>query len=180
METLPFYFPIGWEHILSRDALDHQAFLAAMGACFLLPDWKKLLVVITAFTVGHSLTLALSVLSIISVDSQWVELLIPVTIALTAWQQWRGQSLDRNKTLLLYSSALGFGFIHGMGFANNIRFMLSQDQSWPRGRPAGIYDPISFTGSSSSSGAKIGKTKMDPIRCIIYLWTIPVYDRSTN
>jgi hypothetical protein len=129
METLPFYFPIGWEHILSRDALDHQAFLAAMGACFLLPDWKKLLVVITAFTVGHSLTLALSVLSIISVDSQWVELLIPVTIALTAWQQWRGQSLDRNKTLLLYSSALGFGFIHGMGFANNIRFMLSQDQS---------------------------------------------------
>jgi hypothetical protein len=129
METLQFYFPIGWEHILSWDALDHQAFLAAMGACFLLPDWKKLLVVITAFTVGHSLTLALSVLSFISVDSQWVELLIPGTIALTALQQWRGQSLDRNKTLLLYSSALGFGFIHGMGFANNIRFMLSQDQS---------------------------------------------------
>lgn len=129
METLQFYFPIGWEHILSWDALDHQAFLAAMGACFLLPDWKKLLVVITAFTVGHSLTLALSVLSFISVDSQWVELLIPVTIALTALQQWRGQSLDRNKTLLLYCSALGFGFIHGMGFANNIRFMLSQDQS---------------------------------------------------
>ena len=129
METLQFYFPMGWEHILSWDALDHQAFLAAMGACFLLSDWKKLLMVITAFTVGHSLTLALSVLSVLSVNSKWVELLIPVTIALTALQQWWGRSLDRSKTLLLYSSALLFGFIHGMGFANNIRFMLAQDQS---------------------------------------------------
>ncbi|MFM7645490.1 MAG: HupE/UreJ family protein [Sphingomonadales bacterium] len=129
METLLFYFPLGWEHILSRDALDHQAFLAAMGASFLLPDWKRLLIVITAFTVGHSLTLALSILEVFTVGSGLVELLIPVTIALTAAQQWWGRFPERNKTLLLYSSALTFGFIHGMGFANNIRFMLSQDQS---------------------------------------------------
>lgn len=130
METLLFYFPLGWEHILSRDALDHQAFLAAMGASFLFQDWKRLLVVITAFTVGHSLTLALSILNVFEVESHWVELLIPVTIALTAVQQWWGRSPDGTKSFLLYGSALFFGFIHGMGFANNIRFMLSQDQSF--------------------------------------------------
>lgn len=129
METLLFYFTLGWEHILSLDALDHQAFLAAMGASFLLRDWKRLLIVITAFTVGHSLTLALSVFDVITIDSRWVELLIPVTIALTAAQQWWGRTQETNTTYLLYGSALFFGFIHGMGFANNIRFMLSQDQS---------------------------------------------------
>lgn len=129
METLLFYFPLGWEHILSVDALDHQAFLAAMGASFFIMDWRRLLVVITAFTVGHSLTLALSVLQVISISSRWVEILIPITILLTAAQQWRGRSHDERQNLLLYGSALFFGFIHGMGFANNIRFMLSQDQS---------------------------------------------------
>lgn len=129
MDTLLFYFPLGWEHILSLDALDHQAFLAAMGASFLLQDWKRLLVVVTAFTVGHSLTLALSVLTIFSVNSDWVELLIPLTISLTAAQQLLGDHPARNRNVLLYASALFFGFIHGMGFANNIRFMLSQDQS---------------------------------------------------
>ncbi len=129
METLLFYFPLGWEHILSVDALDHQAFLAAMGASFFIMDWRRLLVVITAFTVGHSLTLALSVLQVISISSHWVEILIPITILLTAAQQWRGRSHDQRQNLLLYGSALFFGFIHGMGFANNIRFMLSQDQS---------------------------------------------------
>ncbi|MFM8592693.1 MAG: HupE/UreJ family protein [Sphingomonadales bacterium] len=129
METLLFYFPLGWEHILSVDALDHQAFLAAMGACYLFPDWKRLLMVVTAFTVGHSLTLALSVLDLFTVNSKVVELLIPITIALTAAQQWWGRSAHQNKSLMLYASALFFGFIHGMGFANNIRFMLSQDQS---------------------------------------------------
>jgi hypothetical protein len=129
MNTLLFYFPLGWEHILSLDALDHQAFLAAMGASFLLQDWKRLLVVVTAFTLGHSLTLALSVLNVFSVNSRWVELLIPVTISLTAVQHLLRERPARNKTLLLYASALFFGFIHGMGFANNIRFMLSQDQS---------------------------------------------------
>lgn len=129
MDTLLFYFPLGWEHILSLDALDHQAFLAAMGASFLLQDWKRLLVVVTAFTLGHSLTLALSVLNVFSVNSQWVELLIPATISLTAVQHLLRERPTRNKTLLLYASALFFGFIHGMGFANNIRFMLSQDQS---------------------------------------------------
>lgn len=129
METLLFYFPLGWEHILSVDALDHQAFLAAMGACYLFPDWKRLLMVVTAFTVGHSLTLALSVLDLFTVNSKVVELLIPITIALTAAQQWWGRSAHQNKSLILYASALFFGFIHGMGFANNIRFMLSQDQS---------------------------------------------------
>jgi len=85
--------------------------------------------VVTAFTVGHSLTLALSVIDLFTVNSKVVELLIPITIALTAAQQWWGRSAHQNKSLMLYASALFFGFIHGMGFANNIRFMLSQDQS---------------------------------------------------
>jgi len=129
LETFRFYFPMGWEHIISLNALDHLAFLAALGASFLFPDWRRVLVVVTAFTVGHSLTLALSVYKILLVNESWVEWLIPITIILTAAQQWNKSGSSSKSVWLLYLSAIFFGFIHGMGFANNIRFMLVEEQS---------------------------------------------------
>src|SRR5690606_7260003 len=90
--------------------------------------WKKVLVLVTAFTIGHSLTLALSVLDIIRVSSAWVEFLIPVTIALTAlWNLVNGKPVKNVNTN--YFLALFFGLVHGLGFANSIRMMLASDQS---------------------------------------------------
>ena len=128
MQSILFYFPLGWEHIISRDALDHQLFIMALAAIFTWKDWKQVLILVTAFTVGHSLTLALGVLEIFSLSSQWVEFLIPLTIVITAAGNLLQRNKLQNKIQLNYWLALFFGFIHGMGFANTIRFMLSEEQ----------------------------------------------------
>src|SRR4029079_13302525 len=84
MSDFGFYFKLGWEHIISIGALDHLLFIAALAAIYLLKDWKQVLVLVTAFTIGHSLTLALSVLDVIRFNTKWVEFLIPCTIIITA------------------------------------------------------------------------------------------------
>ena len=84
MQDFLFYFKSGWEHIISEDALDHQLFIAALAAIYLIKDWKQVLILVTAFTIGHSLTLALSVFDVIRFNTKWVEFLIPVTIVITA------------------------------------------------------------------------------------------------
>ncbi|HQV55410.1 MAG TPA: HupE/UreJ family protein, partial [Chitinophagaceae bacterium] len=83
MQDFGFYFEIGWEHIISQNALDHQLFIAAIAAIYLLKDWKQVLILVTAFTIGHSVTLALSVFDVIRFSSSWVEFLIPCTIIIT-------------------------------------------------------------------------------------------------
>ncbi len=83
MSDVVLYFSLGMQHILSLEAADHILFIAALCLRYQWSDWKKLLVLITAFTIGHSVTLALSTLSIISVPPS-TELLIAVTILLTA------------------------------------------------------------------------------------------------
>lgn len=124
-----FYFNWGWEHIISRDALDHQLFIAALMAVYVVQDWKRILLLVTAFTIGHSLTLALSVLDLIRIDTNWVEFLIPLTIVLTCLINMRRLSPSRSQRSVQYVLASLFGLIHGMGFANNIRFVLAADES---------------------------------------------------
>lgn len=128
MNDFSFYFIEGWRHIVSSDALDHQLFILALAVVYTFSDWKKVLILITAFTIGHSLTLALSVLDLIRASSTWVEFLIPVTIVLTAaWNMLNGKPVKNVNAN--YFLALGFGLIHGLGFANSIRMMLASDQS---------------------------------------------------
>lgn len=132
MEELYMYFKEGWAHIISTDALDHQLFIIAMAALFMWKDWRRVLILVTAFTVGHSLTLALSVYDVIRFDSSWVEFLIPCTIVLTAAINFRfinRENPDRQHIIYNYVMALVFGLIHGMGFANSIRMMLASDQN---------------------------------------------------
>lgn len=128
MGDFGFYFKLGWEHIISPDALDHQLFIAALSAIYLLRDWKQVLILVTAFTIGHSITLALSVLDIIRFSSKWVEFLIPVTIVLTAFFNVFQKKFTPRSIRINYWLALFFGLIHGMGFANSIRFMMAEDQ----------------------------------------------------
>lgn len=128
MTDLSFYFSEGWQHIISTDALDHQLFILALAVVYTFTDWKKVLILVTAFTIGHSLTLALSVLDIVRLSPRWVEFLIPITIMLTAlWNMINGKPVKDVNTN--YFLALFFGLIHGLGFANSIRMILASDQS---------------------------------------------------
>lgn len=129
MQDFGFYFKLGWEHIISKDALDHQLFIAALAAIYILKDWKQVLILVTAFTIGHSLTLALSVLDVIRVNSKWVEFLIPLTIVITAIANLFQKKFTPKTIRINYFLALFFGLIHGMGFANSIRFMMASDQN---------------------------------------------------
>ncbi len=129
MSDFSFYFGLGWQHIISTDALDHQLFIAALAAIYLLKDWKQVLIVITAFTIGHSLTLALSILDIVRLQTNWVEFLIPVTIIITAFSNLFQKKYTARSISINYILALFFGLIHGMGFANSLRFMLAKDQN---------------------------------------------------
>jgi len=129
MGDFGFFFSLGWEHIISSDALDHQLFIAALAAIYLIKDWKQVLILVTAFTIGHSLTLALSVLDIMRFPVNWVEFLIPVTIVITACSNMFQKKFTKRSVRINYFLALFFGLIHGMGFANSIRFMLASDQN---------------------------------------------------
>jgi hypothetical protein len=119
---------MGWHHIVSLNALDHILFITALSAIYSLKNWKQVLILITAFTIGHSLTLALSVYDLIRFSEKWVEFLIPCTIVITALFNFSLKTFDKQSLRLNYFFALFFGLIHGMGFANTIRFMLSKDE----------------------------------------------------
>lgn len=129
MQDFTFYFKLGWQHIISWDALDHILFVLALSAIYLLSNWKQVLVLVTAFTIGHSLTLALSVYDILHVNDKLVEFLIPCTIVATAIFNFLQRDFTPRSLRLNYFLALFFGLIHGLGFANTIRFMLAKDQS---------------------------------------------------
>jgi hypothetical protein len=129
MSDFGFYFKMGWEHIISRDALDHQLFVLALACVYTITDIRKVLILVTAFTIGHSLTLALSVYDIIRFPSKWVEFLIPCTIFITAMNNIIQVDSKNKSARMNYYLALFFGLIHGMGFANAIRIMLAKDQT---------------------------------------------------
>jgi len=128
MGDLGFYFEMGWHHIVAWDALDHLLFVLALSAIYLIGNWKQVLVLVTAFTIGHSLTLALSVYDVIRVSDKWVEFLIPCTIVITAALNLLEKDYEPRSLRLNYFLALFFGLIHGLGFANALRFMLAKDQ----------------------------------------------------
>ncbi len=129
MQNLGFYFDLGWHHIIAWNALDHLLFVLALSAIYLMGNWKQVLVLVTAFTIGHSLTLALSVFDVIRVNDKWVEFLIPCTIIITAGINFLEKDFKPRSLRLNYFLALFFGLIHGLGFANSIRFMMAKDES---------------------------------------------------
>lgn len=128
MSDFLLYLQLGWEHIISLDALDHQLFVLVLVAVYAISDVKRILILITSFTIGHSLTLVLSVLDVFRIPSHWVEFLIPLTIVLTAVDNVLLKNQPRRLMKLNYYLALFFGLIHGMGFANIARMSLASEQ----------------------------------------------------
>lgn len=129
MQDFLFYLKLGWEHIISLDALDHQLFVLALIAVYSFNDLKKILILVTAFTIGHSITLALSTFDIVRINSAWVEFLIPLTIVLTSLNNIFIRNKKQSQNKANYYLALIFGLIHGMGFANTARVMIAKSQS---------------------------------------------------
>ena len=130
MHSLSFYLELGFRHISDLAGYDHILFLIVLCAIYQLHEWKTLLVLVTAFTVGHSITLALTSFSVISIRSEIIEFLIPVTIMATAIHNlFIKPALQFSGHNRGYWMALFFGFIHGMGFANYFRALLMDETS---------------------------------------------------
>lgn len=122
------YFQLGFEHILDINGYDHVLFIISICLLANFTAWRKLLVLVTAFTIGHSLTLALSVLEIISIPAPIIETIIPITIILSCidniYQSGKGHQYSPKYLLILV-----FGFIHGMGFSNFFKALLGKEEN---------------------------------------------------
>ncbi len=129
MQDFPLYFELGWQHILDWRGYDHILFVMVLCGSYAISEWKKVLILVTAFTVGHSVTLALSVTEVIAVNMAWVEFLIPVTIFITALSNIISKKALQKGVNFKYTLALFFGLIHGMGFSNYLKGILGSSKS---------------------------------------------------
>ncbi len=131
MFQFPFYLQLGFKHISDLAGYDHILFLIALCAVYRIEQWRQIVILVTAFTVGHSVTLALASTGVLTIPSSLIEFLIPVTILLTAIYNVAGnRSMESSKGMARhYAMALFFGFIHGMGFSNYLRALLMGDSS---------------------------------------------------
>ncbi len=165
MDELLIYLSIGFKHIIDFRGLehiseykgsDHVLFVFALTLRYYWTDWKKLLVLITAFTIGHSITLALSTLNWVDFPVYLIELLIPVTIVFTALSNFLVKDFEfKAKYPLIYFLALFFGLIHGLGFSNYLKSLLGKEQS--------IFGPL----LSFNIGLEIGQLLIVSIILII-------------
>jgi len=128
------YINLGFQHISDLAGYDHILFLLALCAVYSVDQWRRLFVLVTAFTVGHSITLALSSFGWVVIPSHIIEFLIPVTILITAIRNVAVPASDqltdaRANMTGHYLVALCFGFIHGMGFSNYFRALMMDSSS---------------------------------------------------
>ncbi len=130
MQDFWLYFQLGREHIADWQGYDHIIFVMALCLRYLLKDWRKVLVLVTAFTIGHSITLALSVFNYINIPRGWIEFLIPVTIMITALSNVLQRHAEpKGRFPLVYFYALFFGLIHGLGFSTYLKSLLGKTTS---------------------------------------------------
>lgn len=130
MNDFSFYFSLGWQHIITPEALDHILFIAALAAIYMLNDWKRVLILVTAFTIGHTITLVLSTKEWVVVNDSLVEFLIPCTIIVTALSNLWQKNFESKNLRINYFLALFFGLVHGLAFANTLRMILATNQSF--------------------------------------------------
>ncbi len=135
MDEFFIYLRLGFDHITDPGGYDHILFVVALCVIYTLQQWRQVLILITAFTIGHSLTLALATLRVINYNTGLIELFIPITILITAIFNFfykepknRPSSGSRQPSMAWrYGLALAFGLIHGMGFSNYLRSLLGRE-----------------------------------------------------
>ncbi|GLB48261.1 HupE/UreJ family protein [Neptunitalea lumnitzerae] len=131
MDQFLFYLQLGFNHVLDIQAYDHVLFFAALVVPYLFKDWKRVLLLVTLFTIGHTLTLILAVYNFINVNGAYVEFLIPITIFITALYNvfTAGKSVSSNKINLVVFTSLFFGLIHGLGFSRYFKQIVAGDSA---------------------------------------------------
>lgn len=134
MNDFWIWFSTGFQHILDWNGYDHILYVISLCVLFAAKDWRKLLILVTAFTIGHSLTLAMSVLDVLVIKQSYIELLIPLTIMSTCivnifFRKKIDATRNSSTFKINYSLALVFGFIHGMGFSYLLKSMLGKEEN---------------------------------------------------
>ncbi len=128
------FLKLGFQHITDLNGYDHILFIIALCAGFTIHEWRKVLILITFFTIGHSIALALAVLNILSVNSNLIEFLITITILITClytlFNTGKVEQLNSNPNITFRSVfVVFFGLIHGLGFSNYLRSLLGKSES---------------------------------------------------
>ena len=129
METFWFNVKYGINHVLDINGYDHVLFLMVLAVPYLFNNWKRVLLLVSLFTLGHTLSLVLAAYGVVSINGKLVEFLIPVTIFIVAlYNVFTAGKLDKNKKIgLLLFSALFFGLIHGLGFAREFNMVFGDE-----------------------------------------------------
>ena len=137
MSDFWIYFNIGLKHVLDIYAYDHVLFLLALTVPYDFKDWKRILLLVSLFTLGHSLSLLLSVFNILILKVNIVELLIPITILVTALYNLitSGKSSKKDSITFIGIITVFFGIIHGLGFSNYFNSILG-------GKPTDKFIPL--------------------------------------
>jgi len=133
MSEFWLYLKLGLEHVLDWKAYDHILFLVALCTPYTISSWKRLLVLVSLFTLGHTASLLLAGYQVVSVSSAWIEFLIPITIFIAAMFNifGAGRRGTSEKIGLLYLVTIFFGLIHGFGFASYYEFINDEGGALP-------------------------------------------------
>ncbi len=166
MSLFELYLRLGFKHIVDIHGYDHIVFILALCAGYDIKQLKKVLILITAFTIGHSITLALSTLNILLVPVRIVEFLIPVTIFITAVSNML--PLKRIKGKIVYVIAMFFGLIHGLGFSYYLKELL--------GRESSIIKPL----FAFNIGLELGQVVILSIYFLIFLLATKIFDFKSS
>lgn len=161
MSLFEMYLKLGFQHIIDINGYDHIVFVLVLCAGYSLNQIKKVLILITAFTIGHSITLALSTLNLVTIPSNLIEFLIPATILVTAISNIL--PLKSTNTKFVYGITLFFGLIHGMGFSNYLKELL--------GRESNIFTPL----LAFNIGLELGQLVILSIYFLILLLTVKMF-----
>lgn len=131
LENFWFNVEYGINHVLDFNAYDHVLFLIVLTVSYLFKDWKRVLLLVSVFTIGHTLSLVLAAYTIVSINAVLVEFLIPLTILIVALYNvfTAGKRVKERKIGILFVTTLFFGLIHGLGFAREFKMFVGKDES---------------------------------------------------
>ena len=131
LENFWFNVEYGINHVLDINAYDHVLFLIVLTIPYLFKDWKRVLILVSVFTIGHTISLGLAAYGVLSIKASMVEFLIPVTILIVALFNvfTSGKGAQKEKVGVLFLSTLFFGLIHGLGFAREFRMFIGSSET---------------------------------------------------
>jgi hypothetical protein len=129
METFWFYFDLGFDHVLDIGGLDHFYFLVALSLPFAFKNWRRLLLWVSLFTLGHSLSLLVTHFEWLKIDATWVEFLIPITICITCLSILVQKKHSHLKGVWINLITLFFGLIHGFGLGRYFKMIASEGEA---------------------------------------------------